>query len=696
MAIITTLRNKMGKFLVFVIGFSIAAFVLGDILGPNNSALNGQTDVIAEINGEDIDYLTHQSLFEELSYNFSLNNGRSPNASEIETIRDQVWQRLINDFSYINQYNALGIDVSSNELVDMVQGININPIVRQAFTDPNTGIFSADNVISYLQSLNSQPLNQQEAWYSFEKNLKPMRLRSKYENLMSLTANVNILESKREYHNTSNKIGLSYYFIPFYEIEDSLFSVSEDEMKSYLFKNKDDYSQEESRSIDYVFFPLVPSEDDSIYVLTEMERIKEGFLSQTIDDSTFSVINSDGLNPFNNYKIDEVPLELQNQEVGFVSEVKFENENFKLSKLSNIIENEIYSSRAKHILFKFESSSKLEVKKEAQRVLNLLKNGSDFDETARNFSQDTESAINGGDLGWFTEGTMVAPFQNAVFSRSRTGLIPRIIESEFGYHLIYVTQIKTNLSYQVSSVVKGLVPSDYTRNFVYRESEIFRSLSNDKESFIENAAENNYKLLSSNNLDKNDKKVSDLNNSRQIVIWAYSDDNYVSSISDVIELDDGYIVATLSDIKEEGTKNLKDVENSVSNKLLNDKKFEFISNQLLDYESLIDLMNIYEDGKVYDMDELIFSSNSLLNVGYSPLAIGTAFSMEEGELTKPFMIDEGVIVLSLNSILIADSLENYTEYSNTLQQANQFTTPYRMDNAIKEFSSIEDYRYKFF
>ena len=60
------------------------------------------------------------------------------------------------------------------------------------------------------------------------------------------------------------------------------------------------------------------------------------------------------------------------------------------------------------------------------------------------------------------------------------------------------------------------------------------------------------------------------------------------------------------------------------------------------------------------------------------------------------MIDEGVIVLSLNSILIADSLENYTEYSKTLQQANQFTTPYRMDNAIKEFSSIEDYRYKFF
>ena len=41
MAIISTLRDKMGKFLVVVVGFSIAAFVLGDILGPNSS-IGGQ------------------------------------------------------------------------------------------------------------------------------------------------------------------------------------------------------------------------------------------------------------------------------------------------------------------------------------------------------------------------------------------------------------------------------------------------------------------------------------------------------------------------------------------------------------------------------------------------------------------------------------------------------------------------------
>ena len=73
MAIISTLRDKMGKFLVVVVGFSIAAFVLGDILGPNSSIGNPNQNIVGEINGEEIDLVRFNSIFEQLSYNFSLN-----------------------------------------------------------------------------------------------------------------------------------------------------------------------------------------------------------------------------------------------------------------------------------------------------------------------------------------------------------------------------------------------------------------------------------------------------------------------------------------------------------------------------------------------------------------------------------------------------------------------------------------------
>ena len=99
MAIISTLRDKGGKFLVFVVGFSIAAFVLGDILGPNSSLIGQNRNIVGSINGEEIDLVRFNAVYEELTYNFSLNNGRSPTQQEVSELRDQAWERLINHIS---------------------------------------------------------------------------------------------------------------------------------------------------------------------------------------------------------------------------------------------------------------------------------------------------------------------------------------------------------------------------------------------------------------------------------------------------------------------------------------------------------------------------------------------------------------------------------------------------------------------
>ena len=697
MAIISTLRDKMGKFLVVVVGFSIAAFVLGDILGPNSSIGGQNRNIVGEINGEDIDLILFTSVYEQLAYNFSLNQGRSPNNVEISNLRDQAWEKLINDISYMNQYEQLGLQVTDRESVDMVQGNNIHPMIVEAFTDPSTGYFNVDNVIGYLQNLSNQPSEQQQAWYSFESNLRPMRLRTKYDNLIGLSTHINSLQSQNEYFSTSKTIDLSYYFIPFYKVPDSLFNVSSKEMRSYLKKNREDYKQEESRSIDYAFFPLLPSKEDSLYFEDEIKNVTSRLLSGDINDSTFALLNSDGFNPYVKYNIDQIPEELKNKSIGDVSNYKFENGSLIVYKLSDIVEDQNFKARAKHILLKFDDSNKNIVRLEAERVLSLVKNGSDFDETARTYSQDVGSASSGGDLNWFSEGRMVKPFEDAVFSRKRAGLIPRIIESEFGYHIIYVTQPKTKSSYVVTTISKEILPSDNTRNNIYRSAEMFKIESKaSNKSFTEYADENNKSINSENDLDNKASSFGNLENARSVVIWTYDDNRDINDLSEVIELDDGYVVVHVSDIKEEGTKNIDEVENSIRKKIIDDKKFNYLSKMLTEYESLDELKEIYENGDIYSMPDLTFNSNSLLNVGYSPEAVGVAFSMNENELTKPFKIDDGIIVIQLNNILAADTLSSYDDYGISLLQANKFTSPIKIDNAIKMFSDIEDYRYKFF
>jgi parvulin-like peptidyl-prolyl isomerase len=85
---------------------------------------------------------------------------------------------------------------------------------------------------------------------------------------------------------------------------------------------------------------------------------------------------------------------------------------------------------ARHIL--------VETEEEAEAVYQKLTAGKeDFAELARTTSKDTGSGANGGDLGWFGKGAMVAEFEEAAFSQP-IGEIGKPVKSEFGYHLIQV------------------------------------------------------------------------------------------------------------------------------------------------------------------------------------------------------------------------------------------------------------------
>ena len=697
MAIISTLRDKGGKFLVFVVGFSIAAFVLGDILGPNSSLIGQNRNIVGSINGEEIDLVRFNAVYEELTYNFSLNNGRSPNQQEVSELRDQAWERLINDISYVEEFNKIGLTVTDKESVDMVQGNNIHPMIIQAFSDPSTGSFNKDNVIGYLQNLSNQPANQQQAWFSFESNLKPMRLRTKYDNLIAQSTYYNSLDAEAEYFNTSSQIDLAYFYIPFFAVSDTLFDVSTNEMRSYLNKNKSDYNQDETRSIDYAFFSVQPSAEDSTFFENEINDIRSNLMSSNIiDDSTYAVINSDSFNPYIKFNPDELPTDLVGKDVGFITEPTYENGSISIKKLSKIDQDAQEKARAKHILLRFDDSNKSTVRTEANRILNLLRSGSDFEETARTYSQDG-SASNGGDLGWFTDGMMVKPFQDAVFSRRRSGLIPRIIETDFGFHIINVTYPKTRTSYFVANISKDILPSDNTRNNIYRSAELFKlDIKSTDDVFSDYLKENNIIGGNISDIDKNSTEVGTIPNARNVILWSYSDDRYVGEVSDVLETDEGYIVAQINEMKDEGTKKLDEVENSIKRRIIDEKKYEYLKEILVDYSSLQDLKDNSGLGDIYRSSGISMTENSLSNVGFSPESIGTAFSMQEGELTRPFKIDGGVIVLGLESKVLADTLSNYDDYRNTLIQTNRFNVPLKIDDAIKHFSDIEDDRYKFF
>ncbi len=97
--------------------------------------------------------------------------------------------------------------------------------------------------------------------------------------------------------------------------------------------------------------------------------------------------------------------------------------------------------RASHILAKADPNAtepqKGEARKKIEEVQRKVKKGEDFADLAREFSEGP-SNVNGGDLGFFGRGQMVKPFEDAAFAL-KPGEVSDIVETQFGYHLIKVT-----------------------------------------------------------------------------------------------------------------------------------------------------------------------------------------------------------------------------------------------------------------
>jgi peptidyl-prolyl cis-trans isomerase D len=102
--------------------------------------------------------------------------------------------------------------------------------------------------------------------------------------------------------------------------------------------------------------------------------------------------------------------------------------------------------RASHILITAgtdgSAPDKSQARKLAESVLAKVRsNSADFARLAKEYSKDSGSAQKGGDLGWFSRGMMVKPFEDAVFSM-KDGETSGVVESDFGFHIIRVSGIE--------------------------------------------------------------------------------------------------------------------------------------------------------------------------------------------------------------------------------------------------------------
>lgn len=697
MAVIGRIRKRVGLLIGFV-GVSMLLFILGDLVTSNTGLLNRNNDVVGEIGGTKIHYSEFEKRVETLTENYKLNTRQETvDQNTTDMLREQAWTLFSNELTLGEEYKKLGLACSSEELYEMCTGKTPNAQVAQAFTDPNTKQFDPNAVVKFLKDLPNREENIQRQWKNFEDAISDERISEKYRSLIKGGLYVTTAEAKRNYEETNRMAALRFARLDFNTIPDSAAKVEDSDLQAYYNANQSRYKQAETiRKVEYVAFDVMPSAEDREAAMDWISKKKEEFTVAT-DVPLFVNQNSD--TPFDSTYHAKGSLKPAVDTVAFTAPqgtIIGPYEEFNSMKVSRVMGDKFVpdSVKARHILIKVENGDTAKARASADSLKNAIQKGASFADLATKFSQDPGSAVKGGDLGWFRQGMMVPPFNDACFN-GKKGDMP-IVTSDFGVHLIEIMDKGTpTRQVQVATVERKIEPSQRTYDDFFNRANQFAASCTSPELFDSLIIKQSFSKRIADNIREADKNVPGLDQPRELVRWAYAAKK--DDISKVFTFGDKYVVAKLVSIKNKGTLPLEEVKDAVTVEARKQKKAEmliakFDGAKAGTIDEIASKLNI----TATDADNVNFVNGYVPGMGNEPKVVGTVFAMKQGQLSAPLIGETGVCVVLVKGFTEPGPTKDYSSQAKSLAEQRRSRSEYEVSAALKEKANVEDNRGRFY
>jgi len=271
MAIIGKIRSYSGL-LIAVIGIALAAFVLGDFMGYGPSG--SQNLEVGSVGSTKIVYPDFENRVAQATENWSNQTGNpNPSPREAFQIRQQVWDQILRERLLSQEFEELGIKISPDELSELIIGNDPHPVILQNFTNPADGSFSSQRVIEFIQNLNSMEPTVQNQWFMMEDYIREQRKENKYHTMIRKGFYMPEALARMDHQEKNTTASAQVMLKRFSQINDSVVEVSDRELRDTYNSHKHKYEREESRDLEYVVFPIFPSDEDRENIRREIEQL---------------------------------------------------------------------------------------------------------------------------------------------------------------------------------------------------------------------------------------------------------------------------------------------------------------------------------------------------------------------------------------------------------------------------------------
>ena len=690
--------------MVFV---ALIAFLLGDLFRSGGSKFFGDPNVIGTVNGRDI---TRQELSQGMEELRAGNPEQYANTTSIQ-LANFVWNNIVTEELLSAELSAAGMSVSEQEIYfDIIT----NPNIRQNFAGAN-GQFDENMFKSYIAQVrdnrdaSEQSVEMWTQWLSFERAVANQAQNFKYTNAIEKAIFMPAGLAETEINRGDAQHPAQYVYVPYIDVNEDEINVSDEDAKRYFNAHKEDFSQEEGRNIEFINFPLAPSESDREGVRAELASLSFEWLNVE-DDSVFVNQHSDVRFQSEYYTTTELvgtglDTLVDGQSVGFQKGPIDLGGAFAVVKL---VDRKTVpdSVKARHILIPFAGATRAdasvtrnpqEAKVLADSLFAYLEgNPSAFESVSEAFSSDIVAKEKGGDLGYFSRGSMAKPFENFCFFRKNGSM--GVVPTQFGWHVIQVTDQKgANDVYKIGQIIREILPSDETIQTLYNQASGYAAEAQTAEDYRALATEKGFFLRPARNLGRFEEVVSGLGTARRVVRWAWDDDREEGNIGLLENDGNGYVVVVLTDKLEEGTSSFEMVQAQCLEAAKKDAKKALVLERLENASAGAATIEAVATAAGKEVRTLSFriSQFNMSGVGNEAKVVGTICGLEPGTLSPVILGENGAFVAITSPANPAPQID-YTNMAQNTQRSIRNLVGTQAYKALQDKAKIEDMRYMMF
>ena len=306
--------------------------------------------------------------------------------------------------------------------------------------------------------------------------------------------------------------------------------------------------------------------------------------------------------------------------------------------------------RASHILFRTEGKDEAVVKAKAEDVLKQVKGGSDFAALAKQYSDDEANAKNGGDLDYFGRGRMVPQFDQVAFTME-AGQISDLVKTEYGYHIIKLTDKKPGSSRAIGDVRQQITEQLVSERAQAQATNLAETLEKQikKPADLDAAAKAQGLVVQETGFFARDEPILGVGPAPAMTARAFEMKG--GDVSTALPTGRGFVFEALTAQQDAYTPKLEDVKERVRDEVVKQRSKEMAKQKAGEFAAKLGSSDFDKAAKAAGFEpkstELLTRDSPLPDLGAAGDVLDAAFRLPQGGVSAPISVEGGTAIVKV-------------------------------------------------